>query len=147
MNGLAVHTESLASILALLFLAANAGYTVVVEYCAPDCMAVCSMETCADQVACDMSCGDTMPAQDHASAQVESKCHKVAVAGGLNFMPMVSETTPEGQTSRLDILSCAASQNLPLRLRSPLTSCASLPSGTVRQHAGEKYVLHASLLM
>ncbi|MGB5873680.1 MAG: hypothetical protein WBG01_00850 [Bacteroidota bacterium] len=147
MKSLATHTERLASFLALLFLAANAGYTVVLEYCTTECVAVCSMETCADQMAFDMSSGDTMPARDIGSVQVESECHKVTIAGGLNFIPMVSETALEGQTSTLDVLSSAAARNVVPPETPRISHCSSLPAGDARQYAVERYVLHASFLM
>ncbi len=147
MMSLATHTERMGRVLAFFFLAANAGFTVVLEYCSTDCMAVCSMETCADQMACDMSCGDTRPAQDDASAQVESECHKVAFAGGLSFIPMELGTAQEGQTSRLGLLSGAAAQNVVLPETPRISNCSPSPAGAARQHAMEKYVLHASFLM
>jgi len=147
MKNLAIHTKRLGPFLAFFFLAANTGYTVVLEYCTTDCVTMCAMERDADLMACAMSCGESPPAHADAFEQEERECHKVAIAGGLNFTPMVMETALEGQTSELHLLSCAASQNVPLHATPPLTSCVFSASGVARQPAVEKYVLNASFLI
>jgi hypothetical protein len=147
MKNLATHTKQIGLVLPVFFLAANAGYTVVLGYCTTECVTICAMERDADLMACAMSCGESLPAHGDAFAQEESECHKVAIAGGLNFTPMVLETVLEGQTWKLYLLSCTASQNVPLHATPPLTNCVFSTSGVARQHAVEKYVLNASFLM
>ena len=147
MKRLATHAEQFSHILAFLFLVANTGFSAVLEYCAADCAAICSMETCADGRACALSCGNTLPHQDVAHAQTDANCHQVVVAGGLNLMPMVSETLPGVQVSERHIQVCVALHgDAPQADHVSADYLVSLP-GAVGEPAVEKYVLNAAFLI
>lgn len=146
MKSLTKHTENLGRVVALLFFVANTGFTAVVDYCSNDGAARCVMESCAERTDCDTKCNETLPFE--ATAQLPGDCDNVAVAGGLNSTPMVLETALDGQTSRIDVLSYVSSQSVvvPEPPQIDFYSSSSSP-GVALQHAVEKYVLNASLLI